>query len=539
MTNKTTLNQENRFLLDKELRKLTDGELYILVNSNDQDCDEVLCHLYKMFDEPGQKFFIKILQQEFKQRGLDHLDIKPNLKESEELEEEFIEPEPELNIDTNTSLIETIKSSNINNISFFAKSKLLNDISEKIGISREFIEFNLDKPQIINENVVINNSIYNKLQDAISVIQPVRKPELRLEMSESQLWLEIRDNEDWLLESKIKSYLSAQKNKYKTLSIAEKSIKKETYIDPIHELNKVQKQILKDTKKYNNKELTQLSVLMDEGLEKYNLLSELFDTTPPQDNSILSRFIRANVLLDNEEVKELQEKVQEYLEKNARGTGKKVEFTSFFDYKSVIKNDIKESLNKNVQPQLDWLKDYSIILKESDKFYFNIVSKVFVQELEQTNEELRKELDETYLQDLTKSKKTLERKYHSKKFKSIPVDDQESVKHLDTNGWRIHLYQDPSTETNIDYNIEYYPSNYKKSDLTETEQFYENLKESKTAKKLEKYLLNGEHILIPDTGVVLWYSLSDKTWMIDMKPVTFKELFNLYKQENKRHHGEL
>ena len=96
------------------------------------------------------------------------------------------------------------------------------------------------------------------------------------------------------------------------------------------------------------------------------------------------------------------------------------------------------------------------------------------------------------------------------------------------------MYQDPSQEKNIDFNIEYYPNGYKKNDLTETEVFFDTIKESKTAKWLEKYLLSGEHIFIKDTGVVLWYSTADKTFMTDMKPTKWNELYKFYKAEEKR-----
>ena len=279
---------------------------------------------------------------------------------------------------------------------------------------------------------------------------------------------------------------------------------------------------------------------MDEGLEKFNLLKEQYDISAPKDSSLLSRFIRANEILESQKVVNLLEKTKEYLEKMARGTNKDIQYKPFFDHKNIIKNDKESSAVQNVPPQLDWIGEYSIILKETDKsFYFNIVTEVFTQEKIKDSKALVAGLEENYTTDLLKSKKTLEKKYQGKKFTASPIDDTDSITHVDTNGWRIHLYQDPKTEKNIEFNIEYYPSDYKKSDLTETETFYKTISESRTAKQLEQYLLNGEHIMIPDTGVVLWYSLSKKKFMIDMKPSTWDKLYAFYKQESKRHHGEI
>lgn len=521
-----TINHNNKHIIEEQFSVLTKNEFNEFMHDDEKNPKTTLGHVFKMIDKDSKQVFFQIARNERDKRKHVYKVIKEDIN---------------LGIDTTTALLEAVKNSNINTVSFFTKSKMLDDISEIIDIPRNKIEKYLNQDTVINENIIYENLLYTQIQEALKIIRPVHAPQIKMDMNESTIWEEVRNNEDQLLENKIKIYLSAKKNEYKKLSRAEKSIKKETFSDPIHELNKLQKGISKVTRSLNHNELEELALMMDEGLNKFKSLKEQFDIDVPKDDSVLSKFIRTDAIKKSEQVSTLFEKAQKYLEKLSNGTNKKIVYKSFFDYKSIIENDKEASAIKNVPPQLDWIGEYSIILKETDnEFLFNIVTKPFIQEKAQEPESVDKQLEENYNADLIKSKKTLARKYKGKKFKAIPdIDDTESVTHIDTNGWRIHLYQDPKTEDNIDYNLEYYPSNYRKTDLTETEKFYQTIKESMNAKKLEAHLLNGEHIMIPDTGVVLWYSASDKQWMIDLKPVSFKELYNLYKQENKRHHGEL
>lgn len=437
--------------------------------------------------------------------------------------------ETELYLNTDTSLLEAIKESDISNMSFFAKSRLLDTIEEKLGLNvNEIEEYISNQNTTINENVALENTAYNKITEAIKVIQPIQKPDIKMSMTESQIWAEIKNNEDWLLESKLKNYLTAKSNEYQKKEVINKIISKEVHQDPIFEMNKLEKTILSETKNFTQAEKEKINIILEEGVERYKILKETLDINPPRDNSLLSRHIRYASLSEREEVKELFEKTEAYLQEQIGTSNKALEKQSFFDYKSIIEFN-------GTDTNLQFLGKYKIILKENkDNFFFNIISEAFM--LPNTPlEQLPKQLEEEYITDLLKAKKTLERQFKGKKFSATAdTSDTNSIKHLDTNGWRIHLYQDPSKEKNIDFNIEYYPSGYKKSDLTETETFFDTIKESKTAKQLEKYLLSGEHIFIKDTGVVLWYSTSDKTFMIDMKPVKWNELYKLYKAEDKR-----
>ena len=245
------------------------------------------------------------------------------------------------------------------------------------------------------------------------------------------------------------------------------------------------------------------------------------------DNSSLSLYIRADELLESKEIQNLIEQADVYLSEQA--PNKPIAYSSIFEYKSIIQNDITKSANNQSTPKLAWLGEYSIILKETkDKFLFNIITTPFIKS---DSSNLPKQMEEQYDTDMLKSLKTLQRKYPDKKF-SQSMNESGSVTQIDTNGWRIHLYEH-DTEKNISYNIEYWPPLYQKNDLTETETFY-GITESKTAKQLEEYLLSGEHIFIPDTGVVLWWSASTKVFMIDMEKATWQELYNIYKAESKR-----
>jgi len=533
-----TITEQNKHLLQEHFSNLSQKEFSEFIYDNEQKPKTTMGIVHNSIDENSKKIFKQVAAEEYKNRGFEILDkFEKSRKQRNNLNEEVIEnkeqiTEVKIDIDTDTALLECIKQSNINDISFFAKSKMLNKISEITNLNREEIEDYLDSSKIINESEVqLENERYNKIKNALKIILPVKEPELKIDMNESQIWQEIRANEDCLLESKIKTYLSTKENEYQKKTIAHKSVAKEVFSDPLHELNKLQKTITETNKLYNKEELNYISTAMDKGLAKYKELKEQFDIKSPKDNSLLSRFIRANELYENETIKGLYRQTEIYLKELAKGTDKGVVTTSFFEHKSVIQHTDK------TDKTLSWLGEYNIILKEDkDNFYFNIVTKPFVQEKLQNPEVLPKQIEEDYITDLQKAKKTLERKYQGKKFvASSDTDSTDSTVHLDTNGWRIHLYQDPKIEKSIDFNIEYYPSGYKKTDLTETETFYTTISESLRARQFEKFLLNGEHIQIPDTGIVLWYSASDKKFMIDMKPSTFNDAYDLYKKENKRH----
>lgn len=534
-----TINKENRFILDTELETMTDGEFYLMLHKDFETEDFVLGHVYRYLTKESKAYMLSVLKQEMKFRGLE-LDLPDIIKQAKDITDEQ-EPQTvtetvtmkEVNFDTKTALLEAIKSSDINQQSIFAKSRVIDQITEKIDLTSQEIEDYLSSSStIINEAATTENAIFTQIKDALIVIQPVHKPTLKIDMTESQIWSEISNNQDWLLESKIKTYLTAKRLEYKKKITAHREVSTTVFKDPILEMNKLQLQIVKDIKPYTSKELNQINTMIEEGVQNYKILKETLDITPPKDNSILSRYIRHTELREQEEMSVLFEQVEAYLKEQMNGSKKTLKTKVFFDYKSIIEF--------NTDQDLKFLNDYKIILKEDNEhFYYNVVSKIFTQDLKQPKEVLTAQIEEDYIKDLLKSKKTLERKYKGKNFVSTPADDKQSFSHLDTNGFRIHLYQNPDKDKTINYNLEYYPSNYKKSDLTENEQFYDSLLESMTANKLEKYLLNGEHIFIPDTGVVLWYSTSDKKYMIDMEPKTFKEVFTLYKKENKRHNNTL
>ena len=227
---KQTITKQNKHLLEEQFRNLSVDEFSeFMHDDNKENAKSVMGIVHQNIDENSKKIFMNVAKREYQNRGFALLDKMDDFFKEQntqnklnEVNEDIIEID-EVELDTTTALLESVKNSNINSTSFFAKSKMLDDISETLDIPRQDIENYLDT-KIINENTVYENEIYTKIQDALNTIKPVTKPQIKMEMSESQIWLEIKANEDWLLESKIKTYLTAKKNEYQKLSVVEKSI---------------------------------------------------------------------------------------------------------------------------------------------------------------------------------------------------------------------------------------------------------------------------------------------------------------------------
>ena len=103
------------------------------------------------------------------------------------------------------------------------------------------------------------------------------------------------------------------------------------------------------------------------------------------------------------------EKAEAYLREQIGTSKKALKEKSFFDYKSLIEFN-------GTDTNLQFLGRYKIILKEdAENFYFNIIQEAFVNPNIE-NKHLIAELEEEYIADLLKAKKTLERQFKGKKF---------------------------------------------------------------------------------------------------------------------------
>lgn len=515
-----TITDQNKHILEEEFKKLTDQEFNEFIHDDDTKDGNpvtVLGTVFKNIDDKSKKIFMEVAVEENAKRGYWSLDQNDN----DNTNDTTAETEIEIDLDTDTALLQAIKSSNLKNMSIFKKSRILEQIEDSTNINRNRIEGYLEQNNTINETVAHDDAFFTQIQESLRIINPVNKPEISVTMTESQIWSVIRENEDWLLESKLKTHHKAKSNEYKAKTKAHKAVSKVTHKDCIHEMNKLQVQILEDIEHYHYPEIDQVSEALDEGIKRYKSLKEVLDVTVPQDDSLLSRYIRFTEHKEKPQVKEIYEQAEAYLKQQMTGSKKDLKPLSFFNYKSVIEFN-------GTDPKLKFLGKYKIILKESkESFYFNICTEAFTQTPKRPVLDIRNQINEDYITDLLKAKKTLERQYKGKKFQATSdTSDTDSIKHIDTNGWRIHLYNDLKDKS-IDYNIEYYPTDYQKTDLTETQKFHDTIEEALTEKRFAKYLANGEHFVL-DTGEVLWYSSADKEYMIDMEPKPFHKLFDLY-----------
>lgn len=471
---------------------------------------------YNSLPEDFQETFAKAAAKELKVRNPDMYDeifdknINENINENQRIIEKYSKRYDE----HETVILQSIKESTIfNGESLFSRSAVYDELQETTNIDRDTIENYMSN---INESFVPRvpkalNPEYNRIHEALKAVLPVNYPQINETQSSKEIWDTIKQNPDWLLESKLKTHLRA-KNTEQNIDLQLKSgysTKSSTPSTPkslkqkIHESTKLQKSILNENlteQDYSDIEET-LKVL--EKLKKHDI--EIAQG--------VNHLVEMGVKLDKyeKEFTGLRESIQEKLETQIKesGSNKELKYRAFFDYDEVITES-----------------GYMILLKETENsFMFNIVSEAFTQKPKLNHDDLLEQINEDYVRDLQKARKTLQRKYKNKNFIATSLGNEDGMitkDVLDTKAFRIHLYNSLKDSTDIKFNIEY---------LYNPDQTIDDINESMTKRKFEKYLENGDYITVNDQ--ILWYSSSRK-WMLDMEISTFDKIWDLYNIADKK-----